>query len=127
MSDAGGDGDGTPSASGVTSFRTLRSTGNWAKKAGSSGGSMSEPTRVATELVRNGGRTVAFVIGGFTFSELRVVHRLTARTGRDFLLGGTSVQTPAKFINQVVSLGVEQEAVRALEIEQPKGVSVRRK
>lgn len=129
MSDAGGDGDMTPSASGVTSFRTLRSTGNWAKKASSSNVSITEPTRVASDLMSRGGRTVAFVIGGFTFSELRIVHRLSARTGRDFVLGGTSVQSPAKFIEQVVSLGAEQQTAAALEIEQPKvgGKSVRKK
>ena len=77
----------------------------------------------------HGSRIIAFVIGGFTFSELRVVHRMTARTGRDVLLGGTSVQTPINFIQQVVSLGEDggQQAA-AFEVEAPAGgVSVRRK
>jgi syntaxin-binding protein 1 len=72
---------------------------------------------------------IAFVIGGFTFSELRVVHRMTAKTGRDVLLGGTSVQTPINFIQQVVALSAEgQQAAATFEVEQPGvGVSVRRK
>ena len=134
--------DGTPRA-GVASFRTLRPTGNWAKKA-SSGGSgavipgENRPLGCSSAAMGGGGgdgggghgsRIIAFVIGGFTFSELRVVHRMTARTGRDVLLGGTSVQTPINFIQQVVSLGEDggQQAA-AFEVEAPAGgVSVRRK
>jgi syntaxin-binding protein 1 len=135
---SGGESDGTPrgGASGVASFRTLRSTGNWAKKA-SSGGSgavvpgESRPLGVAGSGGASEGssRMIAFVIGGFTFSELRVVHRMTAKTGRDVLLGGTSVQTPINFIQQVVALSAEgQQAAATFEVEQPGvGVSVRRK
>ncbi|KAL4529037.1 hypothetical protein Ndes2526B_g06871 [Nannochloris sp. 'desiccata'] len=147
---SGGDSDGTPrgggggGGAGVASFRTLRSTGNWAKKASSGGsgavvgGAPSDTSRALGGGAAGGGdgagglgsRMIAFVIGGFTFSELRVAHRMAARTGRDVLLGGTSVQTPSKFIQQVVSLGgdgVGQHAA-TFEIEQPgAGVSVRRK
>lgn len=51
-----------------------------------------------------GSRVYAFVIGGFTFSELRSVHRLSNKLGRDVMVGGTSVQTPMKFMQQVLSL-----------------------
>jgi len=145
---SGGDSDGTPrgGAAGVASFRTLRSTGNWAKKAssGGSGAVGGAPGDTSRSLGGGGGgaagsgdiggglgsRMIAFVIGGFTFSELRVAHRMTARTGRDVLLGGTSVQTPNNFIQQVVSLGGDGAGQHAatFEIEQPGGgFSVRRK
>jgi syntaxin-binding protein 1 len=135
---SGGESDGTPrGTAGVASFRTLRSTGNWAKKASSGGSGAVVPgeSRPLGAVTGGGGdgssRMIAFVIGGFTFSELRVAHRMTARTGRDVLLGGTSVQTPINFIQQVVSLGTEGGAhpAAAFEIEQPGAgaVSVRRK
>jgi syntaxin-binding protein 1 len=140
---SGGESDGTPrggTAGGVASFRTLRSTGNWAKKASSGGSGAVVPGESRGGAMVGGGgdgaggglgtRMIAFVIGGFTFSELRVAHRMTARTGRDVLLGGTSVQTPVNFIQQVVSLGEGGMAQQgaAFEIEQPgAGVSVRKR
>ena len=65
-----------------------------------------------------GARMIAFVIGGFTFSELRVAHRLAARSGRDVLLGGTGIQTPAHFIEQLVALGGGPSPSATFEIEQ---------
>ena len=48
-----------------------------------------------------GKRIVAFVVGGITHSELRVIHTVSARLGRDITLGGTSVESPATFIHHV--------------------------
>ena len=44
---------------------------------------------------------MTFVIGGITRSELRVAHALSARFGRDITIGGTSVETPATFLQHV--------------------------
>ena len=49
-------------------------------------------------------------------SELRVAHRLSAKLGRDVVLGGTSVETPAKFMAQLLALEPAAE-VGSLEIE----------
>ena len=57
-----------------------------------------------------------FVVGGVTYSEMRAVHRTAARLGRDIVLGGTSVETPATFLRAVAELSAPPEAV-ALEVD----------
>lgn len=65
-----------------------------------------------------GRRIFAFVIGGVSYSEMRVAHRLSARLGRDIVLGGTSVETPAKFLSHVLDLSVPDPHL-ALEVDTP--------
>lgn len=48
-----------------------------------------------------GKRVVVFVIGGMSRSELRVAHVLSAKLGRDIILGSTSVETPTTFLNRL--------------------------
>ena len=43
-------------------------------------------------------RIVVFVVGGVTRSEIRVAHKLSARLGRDIILGGTSADIPSTFV-----------------------------
>ena len=43
-------------------------------------------------------RVVVFVVGGITRSEIRVAHKLSARLGRDIILGGTSADIPSTFV-----------------------------
>jgi hypothetical protein len=45
------------------------------------------------------------------------VCRLSTRLGRDIVLGGTSVETPAKFLRHVLDLSTPDHA--ALEVEGP--------
>ncbi|GAB4816148.1 hypothetical protein N2152v2_003194 [Parachlorella kessleri] len=97
--------DTTPKAGGL-SARTVRTTGVWAKKA------TGTPTK---EDQSKGKRIFAFIIGGVTFSEMRVAHRLSSRLGREIVLGGTSVETPSKFLKHVLELGTADHA--ALEID----------
>lgn len=52
-----------------------------------------------------GRRLLVFVIGGVTRSEMRAVHELSRRTGRDILLGSTSVLKPTGFLSQLRSIG----------------------
>ena len=42
-----------------------------------------------------------FVIGGMTRSELRTAHLLSAKLGRDIILGSTSIDTPTAFLNRL--------------------------
>lgn len=44
---------------------------------------------------------VVFVIGGITRSEMRVVHLLSRRLGREIVLGGTSLDDPARFLHHL--------------------------
>lgn len=52
-----------------------------------------------------GRRLLVFVIGGVTRSEMRAVHELSRRTGRDILLGSTAVLKPTGFLSQLRSIG----------------------
>lgn len=97
--------DTTPKAG--FSARTIRTTGAWAKKASGT------PPK---EDKNKGRRLFAFVIGGLTYSEMRVAHKLSARLGRDIILGGTSVETPSKFLKHVLDLGANRAP---LEVEGP--------
>lgn len=71
----------------AASARTARSGLNWARRG------QGEGSGTAT-----GRRLVVFIIGGATHSEMRVVHRMAAQTGRDVILGSTSVETPHSFL-----------------------------
>jgi syntaxin-binding protein 1 len=52
-----------------------------------------------------GRRLIVFVIGGVTRSEMRAVHELSKRSGREVLLGSTTVLKPAGFLSQLRSMG----------------------
>ena len=54
---------------------------------------------------------IAFVVGGVTRSEMRVAHKLTARTGREVLLGGTTVDNPSVFLRRL-QVGILMVACR---------------
>jgi syntaxin-binding protein 1 len=118
--------DATPRA-GVASYRTMGRAGggaSWARKAAAApaAAAAETPTRRAgggeAPAALRGSRVFAFVIGGFTYSELRTAHRLTARLGRDVFLGGTSVLTPKAYLRSLLSLTAERQ-VGALEVEAP--------
>jgi syntaxin-binding protein 1 len=54
----------------------------------------------------SGGRKLlVFVIGGVTRSEMRAVHELSRRTGREIVLGSTTVLKPTGFLSQLRSIG----------------------
>ena len=48
-----------------------------------------------------GKRIVAFVVGGVTRSEMRVAHKLSAKLGREILIGSTSCDTPTTFLKSL--------------------------
>lgn len=52
-----------------------------------------------------GRKLLVFVIGGVTRSEMRAVHELSKRTGRDIMLGSTAVLKPTGFLSQLRSIG----------------------
>jgi syntaxin-binding protein 1 len=52
-----------------------------------------------------GRRLVVFVVGGVTRGEMRAVAELSRRSGRDILLGSTSVLRPTAFLSQLRSIG----------------------
>jgi hypothetical protein len=50
-------------------------------------------------------KLLVFVIGGVTRSEMRAVHELSKRTGREIMLGSTTVLKPTGFLSQLRSIG----------------------
>jgi syntaxin-binding protein 1 len=85
--------------------QSVRTTGSWVKKLGGSGrsASFSDPAGA----MPRGRRLFAFVLGGMTYSEMRVAHRLSTKLGRDVVLGSTGVETPAMFMRHSYQLGTD--------------------
>mmetsp|Transcript_8158 Transcript_8158/g.30100 ORF Transcript_8158/g.30100 Transcript_8158/m.30100 type:complete len:632 (+) Transcript_8158:183-2078(+) len=84
------------------SARSMR-TSSWATKA-------SDDPKVASSLADmhlSGKRLFVFVIGGVTFSEKRVAYKLSSELQREVIIGGTSVITPASFLEQLEGLSEE--------------------
>lgn len=105
--------DSTPRSGGglgaVQAFKSVRTTGSWVKKMGSSS---------LSGEASKGRRLFAFVLGGITYSEMRCAHKLSAKLGRDVVLGGTGIETPAKFLKHAYALGsTEPPKIGVFEIE----------
>lgn len=100
-----------PSAKGA-SVRSNKTSVGWAKKAA---GAREEA------LSPKGKRIVAFVVGGVTRSEMRVAHKLSAKLGREILIGSTSCDTPTTFLKSLQNLGSLEQV--ALEIDGNGGLS----
>lgn len=92
-----------PSRGGVASFRTFRSGKTWTGK-GSTTSDQSDGKQRGKVAVPLQGRIFIFVIGGFTYSELRVVHHLSSKLNKDIFIGGTSLIKPKGFIEDLRSL-----------------------
>ncbi|KAI3687468.1 hypothetical protein L1987_81165 [Smallanthus sonchifolius] len=91
----------TPSAH---SMRSKRSP--WARPRYSDDGSSSESVlrRAVSEYKKMGKRIFVFIVGGATRSELRVCHKLTASLRREIILGSSSLDDPAQFVEKLKSL-----------------------
>lgn len=100
----------------ATSARVNRSgvfglrRGSEATASGASGSIYSQVTGAMAGLGLGGGgaagrKLLVFVVGGVTRSEMRAVHELSRRTGRDILLGSTAVLKPTGFLSQLRSIG----------------------
>lgn len=74
------------------------------------------PPALPPLLLPQGKRLFVFIVGGVTLSEMRVAHRTSARLGRDVFLGGTSLQTPARFLRAAADLSSPPEHL-ALEVD----------
>ena len=52
----------------------------------------------------SGQKLVVFVLGGLSYSELRAVHEVGAATGREVIVGSTSMLTPQSFLTGLKQL-----------------------
>ena len=91
------------SRGGITSFRTLRAGSTWKGNSASDYSDGKKRGKVAAPLQ---GRIFIFVIGGFTYSELRVVHHLSSKLNKDIFIGGTSLVKSKQFLEDLRSLDV---------------------
>ncbi|KAM0046023.1 putative sec1-like protein [Helianthus debilis subsp. tardiflorus] len=91
----------TPSAH---SMRSRRSS--FARPRYSDDGSSSESIlrRTISEYHKMGKRIFVFIVGGATRSELRVCHKLTTSLRREIILGSSSLDNPAQFVEKLKSL-----------------------
>lgn len=91
------------SRGGIASFRTLRPGSTWKGNSTSDHSDGKKRGKVAVPLQ---GRIFVFVIGGFTYSELRIVHHLSSKLNKDVFIGGTCLIKPKKFIEDLRYLDV---------------------
>ena len=90
------------------------SRGNLASRQHSLGTDPS-PRALCAPACLQGRRLFVFIVGGVAYNEMRCAHRLSTRLGRDIFVGGTSVETPARFLRNVLDLSTSSHL--ALEVD----------
>ncbi|KAI7732338.1 hypothetical protein M8C21_000348 [Ambrosia artemisiifolia] len=87
-----------------TPGRSMRSRpSTWARPR-SSDDSDPAQSRTTREFKKMGKRIFVFIVGGASRSELRVCHQLTTKLRREIILGSSSLDDPAQFVEKVKSL-----------------------
>eukprot|EP00760_Papus_ankaliazontas_P001852 PhM_4_TR10695/c0_g1_i1/m.69226/K15292/STXBP1, MUNC18-1; syntaxin-binding protein 1 len=104
------------SASTMAGARSLRAGASWALGGGAAGGLGAGGLRRGgnerqvdlghggAPLSVSGQKLFVFVVGGVTNAEIRGAHEIMVETKREVYIGGTSLQTPASFIQQLALL-----------------------
>ncbi|KAI3823675.1 hypothetical protein L1987_05115 [Smallanthus sonchifolius] len=90
-----------------TPGRSVRSRpSTWARPRSSDDGYSSDSVlrRTSGEFKKMGKRIFIFIVGGATRSELRVCHQLTTKLKREIVLGSSSLDDPAQFVEISVAL-----------------------
>ncbi|KAH0452184.1 hypothetical protein IEQ34_019483 [Dendrobium chrysotoxum] len=107
----------TSSSQPAHSMRSRRPA-TWARPRNSDDGYSSDSVlKYASNDFKNmGQRIFVFIIGGATRSELRVVHKLTAKCKREIILGSTSIDDPAQFITKLKMLSTQELSLDDLQI-----------
>ncbi|BDA46397.1 probable protein transport Sec1a [Coccomyxa sp. Obi] len=105
----------TPFSTKAGSVRSNRSAVGWAKKAAGAPSSAAAAYENGASSSR-ARKLFVYVIGGITHSETRAAHKLSAKLNRDIIIGGSSLNTPQEFLEQLKELGSAAEH-SALEIE----------
>ncbi|KAI3716782.1 hypothetical protein L1987_67918 [Smallanthus sonchifolius] len=87
--------------------RSVRSRpSTWARPHSSDDGYSSDSVmrHASGEFKKMGKRIFIFIVGGATRSELRVCHQLTTKLKREIILGSSSLDDPAQFVEKLKSL-----------------------
>ncbi|KAL8256067.1 hypothetical protein R6Q59_031134 [Mikania micrantha] len=97
-----------------TPGRSMRSRpSTWARPRSSDDGYSRDlvQSRATSELKKMGKRIFIFIVGGATRSELRVCHQLTTKLSREVILGSSSLDDPAQFVEKLKLLTPNQKEI----------------
>lgn len=102
----------TPSARG--SVRSSRSSGGSSarKSAGASsrwGKTSTTESRPSGAINLSGGRSIAFMMGGMSFSELRIARDVMEKEMREVIVGSTAFISAKDFVDDLALLGRDEE------------------
>ncbi|KAI8897404.1 Sec1-like protein [Globomyces pollinis-pini] len=82
-----------------------RKKATWAQKKTSAPTPMEAAAQAAPQdLTENGPRTIIFIIGGSTYSEIKTLTDLRQEMNREIILGSTHVWTPDSFVESLKDL-----------------------
>ncbi|XP_042002533.1 protein transport Sec1a-like isoform X2 [Salvia splendens] len=93
-----------------------RRTATWARSRFSDDGSSNDLVLNTVPVKKMGQRIFVFIIGGATRSELRICHKLTAKLRREVILGATSFDDPAQYIEKLKLLSDKKVSISDLKI-----------
>ncbi|XP_047976499.1 protein transport Sec1a-like isoform X2 [Salvia hispanica] len=93
-----------------------RRTATWARSRFSDDGSSNDLVLNTVPVKKMGQRIFVFIIGGATRSELRICHKLTAKLRREVILGATSFDDPAQYIEKLKLLSNKEVSISDLKI-----------
>ncbi len=61
--------------------------------------------KVEEDKKLTGPRIILFIAGGATYSELRVIHKVSKILGRQIILGSTEMLSPKRFLSMLEVIG----------------------
>ena len=89
-------------SSSATSARGARkkkgATGKWSKTGSTSGGKSGAASNFT------GGRNLVFMVGGMSYSELRVCREVMEKESKEIIAGATAFVSPNEFIDDLATL-----------------------
>jgi syntaxin-binding protein 1 len=100
------------------SMRSRRTGGTWARPRGSDDGYSSDSVlkQASSDFKKLGQRIFVFVIGGATRSELRAAHKLSSKLKREVILGSSSLDDPPQFITKLKLMSADELTLDDLQI-----------
>lgn len=85
------------------SVRKSGATSRWSRTSSADSGSGGGRSR-GNPQVFSGGRSILFMVGGMSYSEIRVARDVMAKEQREIVIGSTHVYTPKEFLEDIAKL-----------------------
>lgn len=83
--------------------KSAGATSRWSKSTGTEGKRSAGPVNLS------GGRCMVFMVGGLSFSELKVARDVMSNESREVIIGSTAFLAPRDFLEDLTILGLEEE------------------